>query len=45
MNTPLILVILIMIALLVVFLIRFYWKKNRQDLQKLKSELKKSNQE
>jgi hypothetical protein len=43
MNTPLILVILAVAAvLLLLFFIRFYLKKNRQDLQKLRSALKDS---
>jgi hypothetical protein len=43
MNPPVILVILAVIALiLLVLLMRFYLKKNRRDLQKLKSELKDS---
>jgi hypothetical protein len=40
MNPPLVLVILAVIALLLLLLlIRFYLKKNRKDLQKLKAEL------
>jgi hypothetical protein len=40
MNPPVILVILAVIALVfLLLLIRFYLKKNRKDLQKLKSEL------
>jgi hypothetical protein len=43
MNIPIIWVILAVVALfLLLFLLRFYVRKNRQDLQNLKSELKDS---
>ena len=45
MYTPVLLVILAGIALVLLFvLLRFYLQKNRRDLQKLKSELKDSNE-
>jgi uncharacterized protein YoxC len=41
MNTPLILVILAALAfLLLLFLLRVYLRKNSRDLEKLKSELR-----
>lgn len=46
MNTPVILVIVAVGALLLLaILLRFYLKKNRQDLEKLKSALKDADPE
>lgn len=46
MNIPIIWVILGVVALfLLLFLLRFYIRKNRQDLQNLESELKDSDKQ
>ena len=45
MSTPVILILAVIFLILLVFLIRFYLKKNLQDLKKLESELKDSDEE